>query len=357
MRLGQRTHRALKLTGYVSWALLLFVLFLYQTLPLHRVQALVEGQTFVLGEWSVEVAAIGGMSARPPFALRVEGLKLRVHQLPGRARRAGYGGATNALLAPAAPTAAAGPRTQLVVIDELGVALGLSTVRAVLQRSTVAGLLAQADVDVTLRGLGGSAELSYRATPREGARLRLEAEGIDASQVPQLQSLGPPVSGRLGAAIDLRAPGGRWAEAAGSIDLQCNGLAMGDGKAKLIVPSNPLLALGLTFPRLRLGRLSGRVRVEKGLVQLGSLSLRSPDLELRVDGTIQLRDPLLFSVVEAFAQFRIGADLMRRESTLFAPLDLALGAARRPDGFFGLRISGALRAPLVIPSQQPARGA
>ena len=35
MRLGPRTHRALKLTGYVSWALVLFVLFLYRTLPLH----------------------------------------------------------------------------------------------------------------------------------------------------------------------------------------------------------------------------------------------------------------------------------------------------------------------------------
>ncbi|MBK6847642.1 MAG: type II secretion system protein GspN [Proteobacteria bacterium] len=356
MRLGPRTHRALKLTGYVSWALVLFVLFLYRTLPLHRVQALVEGQTFVFGEWSVEVASIGGLSARPPFALTVEGLQLRVRQLPGRARRAAYGGGSNAVLASASPGGGAGARTQPVTIDELSVAIGLSTVQAVMARGTLPEVLAQGDVDVTLRGLGGEAELSYRATPRGGARLQLEVDGLEARQLPQLQALGPPVSGRISGAIDLRAPGGRWAEAAGTIDVQCDGLAMGDGKTKLVVPSNPLLALGLTFPRLRLGRLNGRISVEKGVVQLGGLSLRSPDLELRVEGTIQLRDPLLFSVVEAFAQLRISEELTRREPTLFGPLDLALGAARRPDGFFGLRISGALRAPLVIPSQQPARG-
>lgn len=354
MRLGPRMHRALKLTGYLGWGLVLFVVFFYQTLPLYRVQALVEGQTFILGVWSVEVASIDGLSARPPFALRVEGLQLRVRQVPRRAQRAAYGGEA-ALASSAAPQGAgADARGQLITIDELSVAVGLSTVQAAL-RHGVPGVLAQGDIDLLLRGLGGTAELSYRATPRGSARLQLEAEGLEARQVPQLQALGPPVGGRLSAAIDLRAPGGRWAEAAGSIDLQCEGLTMGDGKAKLVVPSNPLLALGLTFPRVRLGRLSGRMRVEKGVLQLGALALRSPDLELRVEGTIQLRDPLLFSVVEAFMQLRISDELKRREPTLFEPLDLALGAARRPDGFFGLRISGALRAPLVIPSQQPAR--
>jgi hypothetical protein len=122
------------------------------------------------------------------------------------------------------------------------------------------------------------------------------------------------------------------------------------------IPGNPLLAMGITLPKLRLGRLGGQIKIDKGRATLENISATSPDIEATLEGGVSLRDPVAFSATEAYIRFKISSELKKREPK-FELLENGMTNARRSDGFLGLLLNGPLRSLTPVPSPLgPVRG-
>ena len=218
------------------------------------------------------------------------------------------------------------------LIEELTINTGLLAV-----------LSGNVDLDFSMRGFGGELEGSYAASKTDGWSVDVDARDIKLQYIPQVAAaVGLPVRGRLTGKVILAVPLNRWSNATGSGEVSCAGCAVGDGKAKLKVPGNPMLAMGIKMPRIRLGQLGGRVSVQKGVASLDNVSARSPDIELHLEGTVNLRQPLAFSSVNGYLRFKISPELKRRDPK-FELLENGLTNAKRTDGFFGMRLSGTVK--------------
>jgi hypothetical protein len=144
-------------------------------------------------------------------------------------------------------------------------------------------------------------------------------------------------------------------KATGVLDVQLKDGTLGDGKAKLVVPGDAFLAQGLTFPRLKLGTLIGRVVVDRGRATFDELHSKSPDAELWIEGYVELRDPLPLSDLHLYVRFKPSPDLVKREATIEI-LNNAMGAGKRPDGALGFAVTGLLGMPRSRPSKDPPDG-
>ena len=125
-----------------------------------------------------------------------------------------------------------------------------------------------------------------------------------------------------------------------------------------------------------LGRMGERVRaaladspelvlaaeITSGQLKVKQLSATGPDLELAAEGSVRLRDRLEQSLLSMTAQFKFTDrytnkdDLTRGlfgKSGLF-DLDPKNRRAKRPDGFYGWRVSGSLSHPSFFPNASTA---
>lgn len=215
-------------------------------------------------------------------------------------------------------------------------------------------------VSASVRAFDGDLDLAVAQSKAEVA-FRLSARGVALERLPGVNKPGNiPVAGTLGLHVDLRLPGQRLAEASGVFNWTCEDCALGDGKAKLKVPSDPFLAEGVIVPKIRLGDFSGQIAVEKGLGKFQAVQVKSPDIDLLVEGEIRLADPPPFSYLNTYVALRPTEALLKREDKIKLLVEVIAAKARRSDGFFGFRLTGplrALRAPEMTNTSPFARGA
>jgi type II secretion system protein N len=182
-------------------------------------------------------------------------------------------------------------------------------------------------------------------------KVDLEVEELDLGQTPLLAGiLGIPLSGALSGTIELVSPEARLSKAEGKIALKLTGVAVGDGKAKI----RDIIAL----PKLDAGELVIAADVKAGQVKLTQLSAHGPDLELSADGNIRLRDQPDQSYLNLTAEFKFTDRYTNKDDitkALFGKsgafdLDPKNRRAKRPDGFYAWRVSGALARPVFAPN-------
>jgi type II secretion system protein N len=142
-------------------------------------------------------------------------------------------------------------------------------------------------------------------------------------------------------------------KAEGKISLKVLELAVGDGKAKI----RDTIAL----PRIDAGELVLEAEVKGGQMKVTQLSATGPDLEFTADGTIRLRDQPELSTISMNVKFKfterygnkndLTKSLLGSGGTpgLF-DLDPKNKRAKRPDGFYGWRVSGTMGKPTFTPS-------
>jgi type II secretion system protein N len=195
---------------------------------------------------------------------------------------------------------------------------------------------------VTADALGGTIALDQSGTPgkKGGFRTDLSVRDISAAEIPGLkETINLPLTGKVTLEAKLASETGKFADANGQITLSCVGLAAGDGKTPLKVPSIPMLAAGLTLPRIRLGDLGGHVAIEKGLAKLQGVESKSPDGEVALEGEIALHDPLPLTTLNLYLRFKLSDAIMKKEVAL-GILPAVAAAGKRPDGFYGVRFGG-----------------
>jgi type II secretion system protein N len=173
------------------------------------------------------------------------------------------------------------------------------------------------------------------------SRTKLSTQEIALAQLPGVkEAINLPLSGRLDLSLDLTKPNHRNGEASGNLSWSCAACGIGDGKEKLKIASNPLLAEGMSFPRITLGDFAGKVVFQKGVGRLQGVHSRSADGELFIDGEVRLADPVGYSYLDLYVRFKLSEPLLRRAEKLQVLLQLAEGMGKRPDGFYGFRLTG-----------------
>lgn len=204
-------------------------------------------------------------------------------------------------------------------------------------------------------GLQGSVAGEISMSPSE-QRIKIDADGLVLTGVPGIaQSVGLPVEGTLSFKVDAVAAKNLAANMDGTAEITIDGAVIGDGKAKLTVPGDPFLAQGLTFPKLRLGTVSGKISMVKGRANIDDFRIHSADGDATLEGYVELRDPLSSSLMHGFLKFRPSEALVKREPTVEL-MNNALATAKRSDGYMGFQLSGPLTAVYYMPNQNPPPG-
>jgi type II secretion system protein N len=231
------------------------------------------------------------------------------------------------------------------VIDKVKVNVGL--LGALFQRPTY---------EFAAEAFGGTVEGSVRVAAAD-VRYRVEADSVDLGAVQGLQTaLGVPLTGKVSGKGDLDAPGRLLSTANGTLDISIDDASLGDGKAKLVIPRDPFLSQGVTLPRLRLGKVTLSANIEKGKAQIDTLRAHSADVDITLEGYVELRDPITSSQLHLFLRFKVSDAALKREPTLEL-LVSSLGAqGKRPDGFIGAQLTGILGAPTFQAAKTPPPG-
>jgi type II secretion system protein N len=219
---------------------------------------------------------------------------------------------------------------------------------------------------VSLEAFGGRIELAQTGAPgKKGPyEFAVKARDVKMSELPGVrESLNVPLTGTAKLDLKIASETGKMADAQGEATFACDGCAVGDGKTPLKVASNPFLAGGLTLPRLRLGEFGGHIAIDKGLAKLQEIGGRSPDGEVALEGDVSLHDPLPSSTVNAYLRFKLSDAFLKQAGAVQTILQMAGAAGKRPDGFYGMRLSGRLGqmnppilspvSPVVTPPPRP----
>ncbi|MCC6750804.1 MAG: type II secretion system protein GspN [Deltaproteobacteria bacterium] len=312
--------------GYPLFAAASFLTFVYVTFPYDAVKGLIEDYAAVSGD--VEVR-IGDLGPSPLFGVTAREVSVRLTPPAPPPPPPMLGTATEGQPAPEPP---AKPKPVRIVLEEVTVSAGL-----------LALLSGGTDISFSVLGMGGKLSGRYTMEKKRGWTLEAEAKELDLGALPSVSAaIGLPVQGKLSAKVDLQVPLHRLANASGSIELEGEGLSIGDGKAKLKVPGDPMLAMGVTLPRVNLGKLGGQLKIEKGELTLDGFASQSPDLELALEGNVSLREPLAYSTVSAYLRIKVNPELKRKD-TKFEILENSLQAGKRSDGYYGMRLFGILK--------------
>lgn len=163
----------------------------------------------------------------------------------------------------------------------------------------------------------------------------LRAENVDLSKLTPLTDQGIFLKGILtDAKIELDMEGQKLARSDGSVSFT--------GKAFQVDPA--AFNAPMPLPFLDLGAVTGQAKVQKGKLHIEKLQIgdASKDIDLKVDGDIQLADPVNFSRMELKLRLK-PADKLK---VAIPALDGMLGAlaAKRADGYWGMRLNGTLTA-------------
>jgi type II secretion system protein N len=208
--------------------------------------------------------------------------------------------------------------------------------------SPLAALARRQTYQVSASVFGGDLDVETTSSKTESG-LHVSATAIDLSEIPWVKAaINLPLSGVLDLRLDEKMPGLHASATVGSLTWTCSACALGDGKAKLMIPGNPLLAEGLGLPKIRLGTFVGRVAIDKGVGRLQGVQAKSPDGELYLEGEIKLSDRLETSWLDLYVRFKLSDALLKSSQKLSTIMQFAASAGKRPDGFYGFRISGSL---------------
>ena len=196
------------------------------------------------------------------------------------------------------------------------------------------------DYNISLDTMGGRVDADLVAT-KELGETQLSTREIAMSELPGVRSsIGLPLGGQLDMDLDFKAPNNRNAEGSGNLEWKWAGATVGDGKEKLRIPGNPLLAEGITFPRIRIGDFKGKVAFNKGVGRLSGVGARGQDGEIKIEGEVRLADPLNYSYVDLYVTFKLSDALLKANDRLQLMMQIAESMGKRPDGHYGFRMTG-----------------
>jgi type II secretion system protein N len=300
MVIGDKVRRLGRWAVMGGFGFAVFLVVLYLTLPYGRFKDFIAAQVSIYG-YDMEAKHAG-----PSFGI---GMTLKEVSLVSR------------------PTGGGKPTRILIDKAKLGVSL-------------LSFLVGNKSVSAVVNGFGGEIDADVKIG-KDDASVEGNVSEIDLAEIPWVKSaINLPMSGKFDLKLNLAVPKQRLSESKGSLSWECTGCAIGDGKAKLVIASNPMLAEGLGLPKIRLGDFTGKVAIDKGVGRLQSVQFKSPDIEASIEGEIHLDQPVANSRLDLYVRFKLSDSLLRSSEKLRTIMDFTAQMGKRPDGFIGFRMSG-----------------
>ena len=320
-------RRRLVWIGYPLFAFAVAILAMAQALPVDRIRDRLEAQ-LALEPSSNQPFALGlDVTVQNASVTTLTGLGIRLDNVEIRTR----------------PTLAS-EKPNRFVLDDATVKVGLF--RALFNRPAVS---------FKVHGYSGVVSGNVSVAPEE-LKIKVDGSGVVLNGVQGIQQAlsGLPVEGTVNLNFDLDAPKQLLSNSNGSLDLDIDNFVIGDGKAKLVVPTNPFLSAGLTFPRLKVGHFIGKATIEKGKVKLSDIAIHSSDGDITIEGTVDLRDPFPQSQMHLYVRVKPAEALLKREPTI----ELMYNSSQKSsDGYIGIQLTGSFAYPAQpIISKDPPPG-
>lgn len=329
-----RLRRVLRFLGYAAFYLFALLVFAYVTFPYARLRdrLVQEFNARQTGPDALRLE-IDDLDSYWFSGVEAQGVRLIPAVKPAVVATPGAGG-----------TEPAAPKPRVMLIDSARVRVGLlgllfGSTRLSFGADAFGGVVSGSSVDSA-----------------ESRRVEVELDALSLAEAPMLSdAVGLPLAGTLSGAIEFLLPENKLAKAEGTIDLKIEGLSAGDGKAKIRDT--------LAIPKIEAGTLVLQGESTAGVLKIGKFEASGPHLELVAEGSARLRDPAPASLLNLTARFRF-TDRYKNQNeitrSLFgAPgstipglfdMDPKIKRAKRPDGFYGWRVSGNLTSPSFTPN-------
>lgn len=312
--MSPRGKKILKWVGYPTFYLFALIAFLYLTLPVDRAKAKLEA------EFNAR------QSDENPLTLRIgdldtywlSGLELEDVELVGQPKVTEDG--------------------------KLGKPERFQITRATARASILSAIVGDTSVNFDAEAFDGTISGNYSV---EGGtqHIRVEVQDLGVNKLPFVQSaIGIPMQGAMTGTVDFTIPEGKLAEADGTIELEIQGLRVGDGKTKI----RDTIAL----PEIKAGTLSLKAEAQAGTVTVSELKCDGTDIKVDAAGKIKLRDPFDSSLAEMTLSFDF-KDAYRNKNEMTGALlgkaggppgvldlDPKVKRAKKPDGSYAWRLSG-----------------
>ena len=302
-----------KYVGYPLFFLFCFVLFAYWTFPYERVKAFVIQQ--------VENPMNGRTGTREPSGYQLEIVDLSPSWFTG----VELTGVTLTKL-PEDPEEPALP----VTFESIEARIGL-----------MALIFGSYDVDFSTRVGGGDIEGEVSLSETTNA-VDVRFDGVQLRRIGPLRSMiGLPVRGELDGTIAMVITE-EAADTTGEIDLSIEGLSLGDGVAKLRLDVNAFTRAGLTVQETDFGDFELEMSMEGGSANVTKLQSRGEDIQLDGAGTVQVRNTMITSSIDAMMRIGISEEYREENAGLFMAIDNEprVRAAKTSDGAMQFHIVG-----------------
>ena len=232
-----------------------------------------------------------------------------------------------------------------VVAGDLGEAL---TLKSVAFRPSLLPL----GVNLHADALGGTVTGALGGLGSRAVRLHLD--DLDTAQGNLKGFSGMDLEGKLSGDVRLDVPlddtpakAPDYSAAQGAITLDGRGLTIKGGSATVPLYGTPTK---VDLPRIALGNVDVRIKVDKGVGTVEALSAKSDDLELRGGGTVKLAKNLPFSELAMDLKVKAEPAFTQRLGILGSALTI-LPMDRQEPGFRSARLSGYLSGPRFLPAR------
>lgn len=171
----------------------------------------------------------------------------------------------------------------------------------------------------------------------------LDAENIDITKLTPLLEAGVELKGVIQKlAVDLAMTAQKISRANGEIRLSGTNFQVDPGAFQVPMPL-PILDLGPV-------EIQGKLTNGRLVFQKAQVGAAGRDLELRLEGDIQIADTLPYSRMNLRLRIKPSEKLKKAVPTLEGMLGMV--AAKRADGFFGTKLSGTFASP-GLPTPDP----
>lgn len=207
-------------------------------------------------------------------------------------------------------------------------------------------------VAVKLNMLGGS--VVVRASGLGTTRIKVDAEDLDLTKGNLKGFSGIDFAGEVEAHVDLSIPRVAaapnspaepdLAQASGTISLETKGLAINGGTANITIPQFGPEPTPVDLPKIGIGEMLGRIKIDKGAASVDEFKSKSGDLELGITGTLKLAKRLEYSEPNMEIRVKPDPEFQKRLGLLGSALSMIGADPKDPTWRMG-RLTGYLGRP------------
>lgn len=205
---------------------------------------------------------------------------------------------------------------------------------------------------VKVKGLGGT--ITAVVSGFSSVRLKLDVEDVDTAKGNLKGFSGIDFGGVVNGHLDVTLPKGTstgnvpaepdLSQASGTVSLATKGLAINGGSANITIPQFGPDPTPVDLPKIVVGDLGGKVKIEKGLATVEELKNVSPDIELNLSGTLKLAKRLSYSEANLEVRLKPDPEFQKRLGMLGSAISFVGADPKDPTWRLG-RLTGYIGRP------------